>query len=209
MEGSGVFGLYGSHWAVPGRQHGQNLCTVHLGLQAAQVERHRLVDFQPHQHGFLGPFKSFLGDWHDSFVVQRAHLRVRDPVVRCTALLRSRKIRVQDSHPGLQLCISGEPDYSGDHLSVDRFLRTAHRQSVHVYQRHPALPLLGLPERRLFDRSHPQPIRLGVAAVAAVANVDHAAHLDAQVRTSGHDREAVREPVLQFATDRSVDGHEP
>lgn len=42
---------------------------------------------------------------------------------------------------------------------------------------------------------------MGLAIVASVANVDHAAHLDTQVRAFGLDRKALLQPYVRFPAD--------
>ena len=49
---------------------------------------------------------------------------------------------------------------------------------------------------------------MGMAFVAAVANMDHASHLDTQVRAFGLNGKALLQPHVRFPADRPVYGHE-
>ena len=110
---------------------------------------------------------------------------------------------------GFQLRFPRQPDDPGHHFTLDCLLRFANWQSVHVCRCHSTLLVLGLPQRRFPHRGYYQPIRLGLAPLALIANLDYSPHLDAEMRTFGHHRKVIRQSFLLLATYRPVDGHEP
>lgn len=48
-----------------------------------------------------------------------------------------------------------------------------------------------------------------MAPLALVADLDHVAHLDSEMRTFGSHREIVRQSILLLIANRPVDGYEP
>lgn len=113
------------------------------------------------------------------------------------------------SNPGFQLRFPSKLDHSSYNFSLDCLLRLADWQSVHVFWHYSTLFVLGLSQRRFPYRSHHQSIRLGLAPLAPVTDLDHIAHLDSEMRTFGSHREIVRQSLLLLASNRPVDGYEP
>lgn len=115
---------------------------------------------------------------------------------------------MQDPDSGLQLCVSGESHDSGVDLAADRCLRTPQQRSVLLSRHHSGLSVLRIATAELPQRLCVKAVCLGVAALAAVADLDHPAHLDTQVRASRGHGEAIRGADVQLFTDRPVDGIE-
>lgn len=115
---------------------------------------------------------------------------------------------MQDPDSGLQLRVSGKSHDTGVDLVADRRLRSSQQRSMLLPRHHSGLPVLRIATAKLPQRLRVEAVCLGVAALAAVADLDHPAHLDAQVRAAGSHGEAIRGANVQLSADRPVDGTE-
>lgn len=96
---------------------------------------------------------------------------------------------MQDPDPGLQLRLPGESHNTGIDLAADRRLQHAKRGSLLFPRLHSGLLVLRVAAEHvaLPHRLRVEATWLDMAPLAAVANVDHSAHLDTEMRASrGH-----------------------
>lgn len=85
---------------------------------------------------------------------------------------------MQDPDSGLQLRVSGESHDTSVDLAADRRLRSSQQRSMFLPRHHSGLPVLRIATAELPQRLCVEAVCLGVAALAAVADLDHPAHLD-------------------------------
>lgn len=115
---------------------------------------------------------------------------------------------MQDPDTGVQLRVPSEPDDTSVDILVDRRLWLAEWRSMHFPRHHPRLSLLRVTATVLPQRLRVETVRLGVAALATVANVDYLACLDPEMRTSRLHGEALCHAHVRLIADRPVDGVE-
>lgn len=99
---------------------------------------------------------------------------------------------MQNSDTGFQLCLPGESNDPRIHILVDRRLWLEKRRSLHISRHDPVLFILRVATFALPQRFRIEAVRLGMAAVVAVANLDYSARLDAEMRASRCHGETVR-----------------
>jgi len=116
---------------------------------------------------------------------------------------------VQNPDSRLQLRISSESHDTSIDLAADRRVRSSQQRSMLLPWHHTGLSVLRLAAAELPQRVRVEAICLGMAAVAIVADLDHPAHLDAQVRASRGHGEAFRCANVRLSADRPVDGSQP
>lgn len=115
---------------------------------------------------------------------------------------------MQDSDSGLQLCVSGESHDTSVDLAADRRLRSSQQRSVLLPWHYSGLLVLRVTTTELSQRLCVEAICLGMVALVAVADLDHPAYLDTQVRASRCHGEAIRGANVQLSIDRPIDGTE-
>ena len=115
---------------------------------------------------------------------------------------------MQNSDTGFQLRVPGESNDSSVHILVDCRMWLEKRRSLHISRHDPVLFVLRVAALAFPQRFRVEAVRLGMAVVVAVANLDHPARLDAEMRASRCHGETVRRSYVQFPVDRSINGSE-
>lgn len=118
----------------------------------------------------------------------------------------SRQVRVQDFDPGFQLCIPGESHYTGVDFTTDRCLWSSQWRPLLLPWHHPGLSVLRVAASVLPQWLCIEAIRLGMVALASLADLDHPAYLDAEVRASRRHGETFRGADVRLAVDWPVNG---
>lgn len=121
-------------------------------------------------------------------------------------LFNYRKIRLQDLNPGIQLRISRESNCTSFDIVADRCLWYSERRSLLLSRHDTRLSVLRVTAALLPQRFCLEAIRLGMATLAFVTDVDNSSHMDPEVRETRSHREALRCTYVRLPAHRSVDG---
>lgn len=113
---------------------------------------------------------------------------------------------MQDPDPRFQLRVPCKSHDTSVDLAIDRRMWSSQQRSMFLSRHHTGLSVLRVTAAELPQRFRVEAICLGMAAVAVVADLDHPAHLDAQMRASRGHGEALRRADVRFSADRPVDG---
>ena len=127
---------------------------------------------------------------------------------KCFFVSLTRQIRVQNSHSGFQLRISREPNDTCINIIADRCMWYSKWGSMLLSWNYTGLSLLRFAIALLSQWLCLKTVRMGMAAVALVANVDNTSYMDAKVRKTCSDGEAIRSTDVRLFVNRSVDEFE-
>lgn len=88
-------------------------------------------------------------------------------------------------------------------------MRPSQQRSVLFPRHYTGLSVLRVAAAKLPQRFRVEAVCLGMAAMAVVADLDHPAHLDAQMRASCGHGEALRRTDVRLSADRPINGPQP